>query len=161
LRLPYGKRVGIPAVDRLTIVSHDKFQEIVDHANDPNSIIRAGVVIGRDIPETVRKAVEVKSAFEQAISGGMAQPAAPGQPDTEQRKLFEKPEEQQVAQATYQVIKQYERLKGSDQLQNADVQREIMQKVQEIVRPVQGVLEGIVAPVNVAEVVQKTTDLYR
>ena len=69
LRLPYGKRVGVPAVDRLTIVSHDKFQEIVDHANDPNSIIRAGVVIGRDIPEAGRKAVEVKSTFEQAISG--------------------------------------------------------------------------------------------
>jgi type III restriction enzyme len=163
LRLPYGKRVGIPAVDRLTIVSHDKFQEIVDHANDPNSIIRAGVVIGRDIPEAGRKAVEVKSAFEQAISGGTApaQPATAGQPATEQRKLFEKPEEQQVAQATYQVIKQYERLTGSDQLQNADVQREIVQKVQEIVRPVQGMLEGIVAPVNVAEVVQKTTELYR
>ena len=163
LRLPYGKRVGVPAVDRLTIVSHDKFQEIVDHANDPNSIIRAGVVIGRDIPEAGRKAVEVKSAFEQAISGGAvpARPAAAGQPATEQRKLFEKPEEQEVAKATYQVIKQYERLKGSEQLQNAEVQREIVQKVQEIVRPGQGVLEGIVEAVNVAEVVQKTTGLYR
>ena len=61
LRLPYGKRVGVPAVDRLTIVSHDKFKEIVDHANDPNSIIRAGVVIGRDIPEAGRKAVEARA----------------------------------------------------------------------------------------------------
>jgi type III restriction enzyme len=163
LRLPYGKRVGVPAVDRLTIVSHDKFQEIVDHANDPNSIIRAGVVIGRDIPEAGRKAMEVKSAFEQAISGGVvpARAAAAGQPVAEQRKLFEKPEEQEVAKATYHVIKQYERLKGSDQLQDADVQREIVQKVQEIVRPAQGVLEGVVEPVNVAEVVQKTTELYR
>ena len=163
LRLPYGKRVGVPAVDRLTIVSHDKFQEIVDHANDPNSIIRAGVVIGRDIPEAGRKAVEVKSAFEQAISGGVVpvRPAADGQVAVEQRKLFEKPEEQEVAKATYQIIKQYERLKGSDQLQNAEVQREIIQKVQEIVRPAQGVLEGIVEAVNVAEVVQKTTELYR
>lgn len=163
LRLPYGKRVGVPAVDRLTIVSHDKFQEIVDHANDPNSIIRAGVVIGRDIPEAGRKAVEVKSAFEQAISGGVVpvRPAADGQVAVEQRKLFEKPEEQEVAKATYQIIKQYERLKGSDQLQNAEVQREIVQKVQEIVRPAQGVLEGIVEAVNVAEVVQKTTELYR
>jgi type III restriction enzyme len=163
LRLPYGKRVGVPAVDRLTIVSHDKFQEIVDHANDPNSIIRAGVVIGRDIPEAGRKAVEVKSAFEQAISGGVvpARPAAGGQPAVEQRKLFEKPEEQEVAKATYQVIKQYERLKGSDQLQDAEVQREIVQKVQEIVRSAEGVLEGIVEAVNVARVVQKTTELYR
>jgi type III restriction enzyme len=51
LRLPYGKRVDIPDVDRLTIVSHDKFQEIIDHVNDPNSIIRTGVIIGKDIPE--------------------------------------------------------------------------------------------------------------
>ena len=36
LRLPYGKRVGIPAVDRLTIVSHDRFQEIIDHASEPD-----------------------------------------------------------------------------------------------------------------------------
>ena len=35
LRLPYGKRTGVAAVDRLTIVSHDRFQEIVDDANDP------------------------------------------------------------------------------------------------------------------------------
>jgi type III restriction enzyme len=163
LRLPYGKRVGVPAVDRLTIVSHDKFQEIVDHANDPDSIIRAGVVIGRDIPEAGRKAVEVKSAFEEAISGGAAPTTTTGTEQTggEQRKLFEKPEEQEVAKATYQVIKQYERLKGSDQLQDEAVQEEIVQKVQEIVRPKQGVLEGIVEQVNVAEVVQKTTALYR
>jgi type III restriction enzyme len=162
LRLPYSKRVGVPAVDRLTIVSHDKFQEIVDHANDPNSIIRAGVVIGRDIPEAGRKALEVTSAFEQAISSGVVpRRAAAGQHADDQRKLFDKPEEQEVAKATYQVIKQYERLKGSDQLQDADVQREIVQKVQEIVRPPQEALEGIVEVVDVAEVVRETTELYR
>jgi type III restriction enzyme len=163
LRLPYGKRVGVPAVDRLTIVSHDKFQEIVDHANDPDSIIRAGVVIGRDIPEAGRKAVEVKSAFEEAISGCAAPTTTAGTNKTggEQRKLFEKPDEQEVAKATYQVIKQYERLKGSDQLQEAAVQEEIVQKVQEMVRPNQGMLDGIVEQVNVAEVVKETTALYR
>ena len=35
LRLPYGKRTGVAAVDRLNIVAHDKFQEIVDEANQP------------------------------------------------------------------------------------------------------------------------------
>jgi type III restriction enzyme len=167
LRLPYGKRVGVPAVDRLTIVSHDKFQEIVDHANDPNSIIRAGIVIGRDIPEAGRKAVEVKSLFEEVISGSVAPThnllleVTAGQPVSEQKKFFEKPEEQAVAKATCQVIKQYERLRGSEQLQDAKVQQEIVQKVQEIVRPTQGMLEGIVEAVNVAEVVHKTTDLYQ
>jgi len=68
LRLPYGKRVGIPAVDRLTIVSHDRFQDIIDHANDPNSIIRTGIVIGKDIPEQGKKAIVVESEFEKIIS---------------------------------------------------------------------------------------------
>lgn len=167
LRLPYGKRVGVPAVDRLTIVSHDKFQEIVDHANDPNSIIRAGIVIGRDVPEAGRKAVEIKSTFEQAISGGgipfhvLPPTGGDGRPAVEQKRLFETPEEQEVAKATYQVIKQYERLKGSEQLQDAHVQQAIVQKVQEIVRPAQGVLKGTIESVNVAEVVQRTTELYR
>src|SRR5450759_2218917 len=51
LRLPYGKRTKNVAVDRLTIVSHDRFQEIIDEANRPDSIIRTGVVIGKDIPD--------------------------------------------------------------------------------------------------------------
>ena len=163
LRLPYGKRVGVPAVDRLTIVSHDKFQEIVDHANDPNSIIRAGVVIGRDIPDAGRKAIEVKSSFEQAIAGGIVSTlaAVSRHSPAEQRELFETPQEQAVAKATYQVIRQYERLKGSAQLQDADVQRQIVEKVQEIVRPAQGILEGVAEVVNVGEIVRKTTELYR
>ena len=45
LRLPYGKRTGVGAVDRLTIVSHDKFQEIVDYANSPDSVIRGGLKV--------------------------------------------------------------------------------------------------------------------
>jgi len=161
LRLPYGKRVGVPAVDRLTIVSHDKFQEIVDHANDPNSIIRSGVIIGKDIPEAGRKVVEVKSQFEQMISGTTVPAPFSGSGEVpRQRTLFDKPEEQAVAKATYDVIKQYERLKGSNQLQDAAVQQEIVYKVQEIVRPTQGLLEGIVEPVDVPLVVRETTALY-
>jgi type III restriction enzyme len=38
LRLPYGKRTGVTAVDRLNIVAHDRFQEIIDEANKPGSV---------------------------------------------------------------------------------------------------------------------------
>lgn len=41
LRLPYGRRVNVAAVDRLTIVAHDRFQEIIDEANRPDSSVRA------------------------------------------------------------------------------------------------------------------------
>ncbi|GMO58014.1 MAG: hypothetical protein Ta2G_18020 [Termitinemataceae bacterium] len=37
LRLPYGKRTGNTAVDRLSIVAHDRFQEIVDEARRSDS----------------------------------------------------------------------------------------------------------------------------
>ena len=45
LRLPYGKRTGNEAVDRLTIVSHDKFNEIVEAANEESSIIKRENII--------------------------------------------------------------------------------------------------------------------
>lgn len=61
LRLPYGKRTGDSKVDRLTIVAHDKFQEIVDAANDPNSIIRKENIIEIDDTE-LRQRKEVVTA---------------------------------------------------------------------------------------------------
>lgn len=160
LRLPYGKRVGVPAVDRLTIVSHDRFQEIIDHANDPNSIIRTGVVIGKDIPEAGKKAVIVESEFEKTIS---SPPPKAGEKERvpESRSLFEKPEEQEVAKATFQVIRQYERLRGSDKLQQEDIQKEIVKKVEEIARPKLGLLYDTLGADTVTKVVKKTTELYQ
>ncbi len=45
LRLPYGKRTGVTSVDRLNIIAHDKFQEIIEEANKPDSQIRLQKVI--------------------------------------------------------------------------------------------------------------------
>ena len=55
LRLPYGKRTGDEKVDRLTIVSHDKFQEIIDEANKPNSIIKQENIIEIDEQDIVQE----------------------------------------------------------------------------------------------------------
>src|SRR5665213_780764 len=72
LRLPYGVRTGVTAVDRLNIVAHDKFQEIVDEANKPDSAVRltqvildpaqtewTGIVIKPDIAAIVAKATKL------------------------------------------------------------------------------------------------------
>lgn len=48
LRLPYGARTGVEKVDKLTIIAHDRFQSIVDAANDPNSIIRKENIVEID-----------------------------------------------------------------------------------------------------------------
>ena len=95
LRLPYGKRVGVPAVDRLTIVSHDKFQEIVDDANRGDSIIRTGVVIGRDIPRSTRKRSRCRRISSKRSS---APPAAKDQ-QSQQKPLFDTEAERNAAKA--------------------------------------------------------------
>jgi type III restriction enzyme len=68
LRLPYGERVHDEDVDRLTIVSHDKFQAIIEEANRPDSLIRRGNIISIDdtVDNYVRKDVVISesNAFE-------------------------------------------------------------------------------------------------
>jgi type III restriction enzyme len=40
LRLPYGRKTGVEVVDRLNIIAHDKFQEVIDEAKKGDSPIR-------------------------------------------------------------------------------------------------------------------------
>lgn len=163
LRLPYGKRTGVADVDRLTIVSHDRFQEIVDHANDPNSIIRTGVVIGRDIPDTPTQAMTIAPTILSVL--GIAPQPEPG--DTTQpvravqEPLFKTAQECKVAEAAYEMMhRSYSRLTRSSELTSPDVQQKMVASLMEEIRPLQGELSGIVEPVDVAEVVRKATEAF-
>ncbi len=40
LRLPYGRKTGVDEVDRLNIIAHDRFQEVIDEAGRGDSPIR-------------------------------------------------------------------------------------------------------------------------
>ena len=80
LRLPYGKRTGYDKVDKLTIVAHDRFQEIIDEANKPDSIIKKENIITLDTEElsqskeiitavsTIQKSTEDQQKIIDAIS---------------------------------------------------------------------------------------------
>ena len=73
LRLPYGKRMGVSAVDRLTIIAHDRFNAIVSEANKPGSIIKAVVRIGVDVSLVGKKAITVSTvAIEELIGRPVA-----------------------------------------------------------------------------------------
>lgn len=69
LRLPYGIRTGDKKVDTLTIVAHDRFQEIIDEANKPGSIIRLKNIIELDPVELQQQKEIVTSVprWEQAF----------------------------------------------------------------------------------------------
>lgn len=173
LRLPYGKRTGAPAVDRLTIVSHDRFQEIIDAANSPDSIIRTGVVIGRDIPAEGQKIVAVPSTLVQRLigsNGNAANPAsiathdhaAVGQPEQAPTPIFYTPREQQAVHVIMEVIKNdYEILPRAADLCQSTIQQAITNKVYEALTPVQlgmdSVADDRLDHEEVAAIVAKTT----
>jgi len=158
LRLPYGKRVGVPAVDRLTIVSHDKFQEIIDEANRPDSIIRTGVIIGKDIPAERTKVVVVEPEIVNRIKG--VAPAAPDETGQQKKMVFYTFREQEVATKVMEAIAKYERLPRSANLKSEEIQQEITRKVTAALTPAQGELEGVLEKVDIAGVVAKTIDLH-
>ena len=154
LRLPYGKRTGDPAVDRLTIVSHDRFQEIIDHAKDPNSIIRTGIIIGRDVPDEKMRVVVVQPTLETNILGD----EAPGA--VQQVLLFERPEERQIARTVLQIIRDYERLPRSGDLLSPQVQQELIARTTAVVTPKQYEIEGTTEKVDLEKVVRETAAQY-
>lgn len=165
LRLPYGRRTGVAAVDRLNIVAHDKFQEIIDEANKPDSTIRLKAVIIDD-DQLGHKTVTVVSQSTLATRLGMkpeqvtSSTTVAGQTEI---PLFAKPEEQKVAQIAYDVIRKLEnqpqRLPTASYLQNDDIQAAIVREVEAQYRPVQLELDGITEQPNIAAVVAKTTEL--
>jgi len=71
LRLPYGQRAGVDEVDRLSIVSHDRYQAIVDLAKDPNSLVRKVFYIEeQETPDNddQRETVELPTVYDTLTS---------------------------------------------------------------------------------------------
>ena len=71
LRLPYGRRTGVAAVDRLTIVAHDRFQEIVDEANREDSPLTSGFEVVY-VEDEQREVVEARPILVEQV---LAEPA--------------------------------------------------------------------------------------
>ena len=159
LRLPYGKRVGVPAVDRLTIVSHDRFQEIIDEANKGDSPLKIGkLVMGEDIPDTKSKAVVVTTSIEEKLIGPETVPE--GEPQKKQKPLFNTEPERIAVKATLAVVEQYERkLKSSKELLKPEIQKEIAEKVKEACATAQKELPGT-EEVNYEEVVAQVCPTF-
>lgn len=162
LRLPYGKRTGVNEVDRLTIVAHDKFQEIVDEANRSDSPIRLEKIILEPAGEHQNLATVVVQPEVLAQIGGRSLDSSSatvtqsGSPTT--TPIFITKAEQTVAKATYDAITHFEQLPSSNQLLSREIQEKITERVKEELAPIQGELAGI-EQVNVADVVAKTTEL--
>jgi type III restriction enzyme len=156
LRLPYGKRTGVATVDRLNIVAHDRFQEIIDEANRPDSVIHVTKLIldpATDLQKT--QTVVVPSNLTQQLGIGDYLPA--GTPATP--VVFADEAEKRVAQAVYKVIHKYQDLPASSHLLNPQIQEAIAKEAEAYMTPVQPELAGVTVKPNIAEVVAKTVTL--
>jgi type III restriction enzyme len=161
LRLPYGVRTGVTAVDRLNIVAHDKFQEIVDEANKPDSAVRLTQVIldpAKDLQPT--KTVIAQPTIMAKLTAAPA-PATPGEkPSKAAEPLFQTEQERKIAEITVKVIQQHETLPQVNYLQKAEVQAAIIKEVAATyVAPAQTELTGIVIKPDIAAIVAKATKL--
>lgn len=149
LRLPYGKRTGEPEVDTLTIVSHDKFQEIVDYANDPNSLIRKTVIVGKDVPESGTSVVKIENPIDAIINaasqeitpsaGGEESPIVSRVPQEKsiieraaEKHKFESESEKNIARITKEIISaNFENLAGVEKLSDEKVKERIVKEVKD------------------------------
>jgi type III restriction enzyme len=167
LRLPYGKRTGNKAVDRLNIVAHDKFQEIIDEANRGDSPIRLTRVI-LDAPdnEERKSSVQVESGVAErlGLSEASPQPVARdgARVEAPPAPVFYTEPQRRAARMVMDVIGTYEVRSDIAPTTNAllepDVQREIAAEVAERLKPMQAELLAEES-VDLADVVAKTTQL--
>lgn len=71
LRLPYGKRTGVAVVDQLTVIAHDRFNDLIQRAKEDNGVTRKLKTVtigdGGDIPATKPVVVVAPSMIEQMV----------------------------------------------------------------------------------------------
>jgi type III restriction enzyme len=172
LRLPYGRRTGVPSVDRLTIIAHDRFQDIVDEAKKGGYSFST-VTIGEEFSETPKQAVVVAPRVE-AILGIAANPPIPGQPSAATppgtgasapalQPKFTAPEQIAAAKLTLAAIQTVARdpklVPGPKALQTEEVQKLLVATVAD--RAATGQLTTTpISATMLAQVVRETTAVY-
>ncbi len=167
LRLPYGKRTGVTAVDRLNIVAHDKFQEIIDEASKPDSAIRLQQVV-LDPEQVGQKTISVVSQSRLASQLGFVPEQTTSStyvPRGGAVPLFANTEDQRVAQIAYKVIQKLESqpqvLPSASMLDSQEIQKWLMREVEELYRPQQMEMDEIIEKPDIAAIVAKTSALVK
>lgn len=172
LRLPYGVRVGRPRkdaqgrpladpVDRLNIVAHDRFQEIIDEANSEGSLLRIETFELTEDGEVRREQTFVSQpgslgalglsanlsplAEQQGAEGQDGAASTESTPHTEVlAPVFRTLEGQRIAAATVQAVRdlsrELERVPNAEALLTPEAQQELVERVQARLTPVQPTL---------------------
>lgn len=156
LRLPYGERTKVESIDRLTVIAHDRFSEIIAKAKEPGSMVATMKAVtigdGGDIPLEGGTLLQSPSLIEMTLTGetgGLSEaPQAPF--------AFETQEERQTAKVTLDVIHSMEReFKSLDDLHKPEVQARIAARVEALSASPQATLPGVAHATDIKAVVEK------
>ena len=164
LRLPYGERTGVAAVDRLNIVAHDRFQEIVDAANRPDSPIRVKSVVldGTELSERLTT-VRSRPSYADALGLPDEDGAGPVSSGVREKPSSFQGAEQAIARLAWAEFRRYEahpdRAPTSSALLRPDIQKAVLEEVERRWQPSQLELDGVVQTPNLADVVARTAEL--
>ena len=183
LRLPYGRKTGVDVVDRLNIIAHDKFQEVIDEAGRGDSPIRMQALVltpdtgsgstlkSISVQPTANAILGTLTAGTKQVPGANFGNAAGSTQygSSAPATVLKTDEERQIAQVAMDVIAEISRertpgpsgqplVASTRALSQASIQQQITQRVQERMLPKQGDLLGGLTTAEastVADVVQK------
>ena len=175
--MPYGRRTGVKVVDRLNIIAHDKFKEIVEEANREDSMVKLKELKLSDEALAAKVTVPVVPKLNQRL--GYKPPQADGSlllhSETESAAStielpqsesdFNTVEEEKVAQIAHKVIQELERqpelVPNTAALQSSEVRNVIKEKVENLYKPEQLEIEGVSTKPDITAVVAKTTEIIQ
>lgn len=159
LRLPYGERTGVKAVDRLNIVAHDRFQDIVEAARASDSPIRLESVV-----LSAREAgVELETRLSRSRIEALLAPASEnGVPGVREKSVEFDGAELEIARLAFDAFRRLEtapdQVPTSAGLMRPDIQAAIVAEVEKRLAPVQLELDGLTSRPDVAAVVARAAD---
>ena len=167
LRLPYGKRTGVEVVDRLNIIAHDRFQEIIDEANKGDSVLKLKQVIldapsadDKKVSVQVYSGVETKLGLAETSSENTKQGISETNSSVDYQPVFKTETEKRIARKVMEAVAKYatrpSEAPTSQALLTVEIREKIVQEVQTALQPAQG--ELLVDELDIAEIVAKTTE---
>ncbi|CAK0777134.1 type III restriction enzyme [Gammaproteobacteria bacterium] len=146
LRLPYGRKTGVEVVDRLNIIAHDKFQEVVDEAGRGDSPIRLKELKldpASDLSNGLRS-VSITPMINVALGISTVPSTITIQLATDSgmpAKVFYTGAQTTVVQAAMDVIDELSRerkwVPNSAALRQPEIQQEIVRRVEQRITPQQ------------------------
>lgn len=167
LRLPYGKRTGVEVVDRLNIIAHDRFQEIIDEANKGDSVLKLKQVIldapsedDKKVSIQVYSGVETKLGLAETSSENTKQGISEANSSVDYQPVFKTETEKRIARKVMEAAAKYasrpSEAPTSQALLTVEIREKIVQEVQTALQPAQG--ELLVDELDIVEIVAKTTE---